>query len=84
MIGVSLVLVTVFNIGFNIILIPYIGIHGASISTLLSQIILFVLILRAAQKIYPIPYEINKVILLITIVSFLSMSSFFLNDNQFW
>ena len=51
----------IFNIGANILLVPYWQARGAAVATLVSQIILFALIYHFAQKYYRIPYEIPKI-----------------------
>ncbi len=80
-VGSSLFLVTLLNIGLNIILIPYLKIHGASLSTLLSQIILFIIIFKSAQKNYFIPYELKKIILIVILTTILAGASLFLNGT---
>lgn len=58
------VLMTLLNLGLNFILTPVLGMYGASLSSLLAQAVFFVVIYRIAQKHYPIPYEIGKIMLL--------------------
>jgi O-antigen/teichoic acid export membrane protein len=58
------VLITLLNLGLNFILTPVWGMYGASMSSLLAQAAFFIVIYRIAQKHYPIPYEIGKVMLL--------------------
>jgi O-antigen/teichoic acid export membrane protein len=56
---------TVINFLLNYFLIPILDFYGASLATLLSQLILFIVICKASQKVYPIPYEWRKIALLI-------------------
>lgn len=61
----SILIVSLFNIGLNILLIPWLGYYGAALATLVSQALYFIIIYRAAQKYYPIRYEITKVLMVI-------------------
>jgi O-antigen/teichoic acid export membrane protein len=58
------VVITILNLGLNFILTPLLGMYGASLSSLLAQVVFFIVIYRYAQKHYPIPYEIGKIVLL--------------------
>lgn len=60
-------LLTFLNFGLNYLLVPLIGINGAAISSLITQMLFFALIQYAAQKYYPIPYELPKIGLMILI-----------------
>ncbi|HKJ41464.1 MAG TPA: oligosaccharide flippase family protein [Sunxiuqinia sp.] len=78
--SVLTIIISALNIGLNFLLIPTLGIYGASIATLFSQLILFILIYRKAQKEYFIPYELSKIILVIISGSVLIALSFLAND----
>ena len=52
------------NVLLNYLTIPIIGYYGAALSTLVSQIISVLIILRFAQKHYFIPFEFKKVFLI--------------------
>jgi O-antigen/teichoic acid export membrane protein len=58
------VLITLLNLGLNFTLTRIWGMYGASMSSLLAQAAFFIVIYRIAQKYYPIPYEIGKIMLL--------------------
>ena len=68
-VSIVVVLITVVNLGLNYILTPVLGMYGASLSSLLAQAAFFIVIYRIAQKHYPIPYEIGKIMLLLGIRS---------------
>ncbi|MFC0876841.1 oligosaccharide flippase family protein [Saccharicrinis sp. FJH2] len=68
-IGIFIFITGVLNIVLNILLIPVLDIYGAALSTLLSQLFLFVMLLRSAQKAYLIPYELKKMVLLFAVAS---------------
>ncbi|MBN2214151.1 MAG: polysaccharide biosynthesis C-terminal domain-containing protein [Bacteroidales bacterium] len=80
-IGISLFIVTALNMGLNILLIPHLKIHGASLSALISQIALFIIIFISSQKHYHIPYELKKMIIVIIIVAVMSGLSLLINDK---
>ncbi|TFH00224.1 MAG: hypothetical protein E4H13_08010 [Calditrichales bacterium] len=56
---------SVVNIGLNLLLILFWDSIGAALATLIAQVALFIIIYVMAQKSYPIPYEIGKVIKII-------------------
>ncbi|MDA3780918.1 MAG: polysaccharide biosynthesis C-terminal domain-containing protein, partial [Bacteroidales bacterium] len=64
-IGRVIIFITILNIVLNIIFIPLMGIIGAALATLLSQIGYFILVYFFAQKYYFIPYELKKVFLVL-------------------
>lgn len=49
------------NIGANYLLIPYMGIMGAAIATLLSYAIMAVVLYFIVRKIYPVEYEWERI-----------------------
>lgn len=57
------------NVFLNWLLIPIFDIYGASVATILAQLILFSFLFRAAQHEYYIPYEINKIILMVIVAA---------------
>lgn len=50
------------NLIFNFLLIPVMGIYGAAVTSLASQLLVIFLIYQSAQKFYKIDYEIIKVL----------------------
>lgn len=52
----------VLNTVLNYSLIPHFGIIGASISTLLSSIVTFIIYMKYSQKYFHVPYEWSKII----------------------
>ncbi len=49
---------------FNLVLIPFYGMMGAAFATLLSFASMAVMLLWRVQKIYPVPYSLKKVLLI--------------------
>lgn len=78
--GILIAITAAFNLGLNVLLIPYLGIFGASLSTLISQIGMFFLFYFVSQKKYPIPYEVNNIVILIATGVVLYAMTWFSND----
>jgi O-antigen/teichoic acid export membrane protein len=64
-IGLMLTIIAIFNLGINLLLVPVWGIYGAALSSLISQLVFFIVLYFYAQKYYPIPYRLDKVGLII-------------------
>jgi len=71
---------SVINVIFNIILIPYLQSYGAALATLITQCIFFLIVYKYSQKYYHIPYEISKIIKMIFIGFILLFVTYFIND----
>lgn len=65
-ISIIMLIAAIINLIANLILIPYWHAYGAAAATLFSQIILFILTFTYSQKFYSIPYEIGKIIKMIS------------------
>ena len=67
------------NFGLNYFLIPRLGVKGAAIATLLSNSIIFTVLMILSQKYYRIPYEWRSISVLVTIAGlfFLILSNLF-------
>jgi len=78
-IGTIVVLSTVLSLVFNILFIPIWGITGAAIATLLSQFIYWIACYYFSQKVFFIPYEIRKIIIIFFCGAVLSFSSLVVN-----
>ncbi len=81
-IGKIIVGVAAINLILNLLFIPVWGIIGASLATVISQILFFVIVYRAAQKEYYIDYEIKKILMMILvggIIYALSLLSVYMN-----
>jgi O-antigen/teichoic acid export membrane protein len=79
-IAVITVLMTVLNFGLNLLFVFLWKSLGAAFATLVSQIVFFIYIYKSAQRHYPIPFEIPKVLKVIIIGVILFISSLLLND----
>jgi O-antigen/teichoic acid export membrane protein len=55
------------NIGLNFALIPPYGMMGAAVSTLVAYLALFVGMALNSQRVYPVPYQWRRVVMLSTV-----------------
>lgn len=78
-IGIIVVFATITSFALNMLLIPVWSITGAAIATLLSQFIYWYACYYYSQKVFYIPYEIRKIIVLLFTGAVLSFSSLFFN-----
>jgi len=74
------VLVSLLNIGLNILLISIFNYIGAAIATLISHFVFMILIYRSSQKAYNIPYEVRKIVLILIISLVLLGLAYLTND----
>ena len=75
-----IVVIALINLGLNILIIPYLQYIGTAITTLVSQMLFFILVMRYAQKEYHVPYEIKKVVLMICLAAGLVISANLFNS----
>ena len=57
------------NLGGNILLVPFLGAKGASISTGISYFLLFIMRTLIAKKYYPIKYKLYKLLIILLMMS---------------
>jgi O-antigen/teichoic acid export membrane protein len=79
-IGLIVVFSTILGLAFNLLLIPVLGITGAALATLMSQIFYWYACHYFAQKSFYIPYETGKIATMLIAGTILSFSSLLLND----
>ena len=60
---------TVVNIVLNLILIPSQGIVGAGIALVASYLVVLVLMYLLTQRLFPVPYEWGRLVLLVVVTS---------------
>lgn len=82
-IGSVITVMALTNLGLNILLIPFWGIMGAAVSTLVSQLVFFTTTYHYAQKSYSIPYELTKITKIILVAGVLYGISL-LSNNWLW
>ncbi|MGI8351371.1 oligosaccharide flippase family protein [Niallia circulans] len=79
----SSILAGILNIIFNIILIPYIGLIGASISTLISFIFMCIYRILQTQKYFTISYNYLKIVMIFIISIVLNVIFYNAENNIF-
>jgi O-antigen/teichoic acid export membrane protein len=72
---ITTIISAITNVVINILLIPKMGIMGAAIATLLSYLVMALSTFYFSQKIYPIQYELSR-ILIITLSVFICLIFF--------
>ena len=76
-IGYIVVFATIISLGLNLLLIPVWDITGAAVATLLSQIFYWLACYYFSQRVFYVPYEIKKILIILfvgTILSFVGLS----------
>jgi O-antigen/teichoic acid export membrane protein len=81
-IGIMLAGISLFNLAANLTLVPLWGIYGAAVSSLVSQGLFFILLYLNAQKHYPIPYRLDKVVVIIISGVLFFLAGSLTNDYQ--
>jgi O-antigen/teichoic acid export membrane protein len=64
-IAVTVVITAALNLLLNNILIRLLGNQGAALSKMLSMFVFFALTLYYSQKVYPIPYELKRITMML-------------------
>jgi O-antigen/teichoic acid export membrane protein len=83
-IAITTFVVTGLSLLLNILLIPYLGILGSAFSNLITQIVFFAVIFTIAQKHYPIPYELGKIMMMILLAGGLFVLASLSNEFSLW
>jgi O-antigen/teichoic acid export membrane protein len=79
-IGLIVAITTVISLVLNILLIPVWDITGAAIATLISQLIYWYACFYYSQRVFYVPYEIRKILIILLTGAALSFSSLFINS----
>jgi O-antigen/teichoic acid export membrane protein len=79
-IAVTVIITAAFNLLLNATLIPLFGNQGAALSKMLSMFVFFALTYYYAQKIYPIPYELKRIMLLLILAAGMYIISVLFNS----
>ena len=74
----------VLNIILNIILIPHIGINGASLATLLSYLLVFILRIVDVNRFVRIKVDFSRMILSVAIILAMAISLIFMDKNLYF
>jgi len=81
-IGTTVVISGVLNIGLNLLLIPLWNIAGAAIATFITQLVFWSLNYYFSQKEYFIPYEKHKVAVMFILGAALSFAGLLVNNME--
>jgi len=79
-IAVTVIITAALNLILNNILIRLMGNQGAALSKMLSMLVFFVLTLYFSQKVYPIPYEMKRITLMLVTAAGLYTISLLFNS----
>jgi O-antigen/teichoic acid export membrane protein len=79
-IALTVIITAVLNLLLNGLLIPLLGNQGAALSKMISMLVFFALTLYYAQKVYPIPYELKRISLMLIIAAGLYVISLWFNS----
>ena len=79
-IAFTVIVTAALNLALNSILIRLLGNQGAALSKMLSMLVFFVLTLYYAQKVYPIPYEMKRITVMLLTAGGLYGISFLFNS----
>ena len=72
----------IFNIFLSLLLVKQFGYIGAAVSVTVSQFIFFVLVYYYSQKVFYIPYELKKIVLIIIVGFFLYGVTLFIPEVE--
>lgn len=81
-IGSIVVFATILSLVLNILLIPVWDITGAAVATLLSQFFYWYACYYFSQKVFYVPYEIRKILVMLITGAVLSFSGLLLNNME--
>jgi len=74
-------LAAVVNVSSNFYLMPHFGIMGAAVATLLSYIIMTFAIWMVNQRLYPVPYEYGRIVIILLYLSAMLFVLYYFNPG---
>lgn len=78
--AVLVITVSALNVGLNFLFIPALGIFGAAISTIICWTLLTIAFYVFSQRLYPVKYEIRKVVLLLIVFIVFSGAAYLVSE----
>ena len=84
MIGWTTMIAAGVNLVLNVLLIPRLGVWGAVWATALGYIAAPVALYVAAQRVYPVPFELRKVLAALAVQAALLLAGLWLATGNFW
>ncbi len=79
-IAFTVIVTAALNLILNNVLIRLMGNQGAALSKMLSMLVFFALTLYYAQKVYPIPYEMKRILIMLLVAAGLYSFSLIFNS----
>ena len=76
--------IVVFHLALNYSLIPIMGVYGAALASVISQLLLLILVIYFAQKHYPIPFEYTRVLAVLSLAIVLFFVGFHFKHLDIW
>lgn len=73
---ITTMLGAIINIILNIVMIPFLGVSGAAIATLLSYIIVWLIRIYSLEKIMPLSFDLKKDILSYTLIILIILNNY--------
>ena len=71
-------------LGLNFVLIPVLGMYGAAISTLVGYGLLVILAGWQSQKLYPVPWQLGRAVVILGLAAALSALALLGPDHTLW
>ena len=71
-------------LGLNLVLIPVLGMYGAAISTLVGYGLLVILAGWQSQKLYPVPWQLGRAVVILGLAAALSALALLGPDHTLW
>ncbi len=79
-VAVIVTIMSALNLGLNVLLIPHYQALGAAISTMATQLIFLITTYIVAQRYYPVPYEIKKLLIIVFVGLLFIFLGFMINE----
>jgi len=79
-IAFTVIITAALNLLLNAVLIPLMGNLGAALSKLLSMIVFFALTYYYAQKVFTIPYEMKRIVIMLVVAAIMYLVSLLFNS----
>lgn len=83
-VATTTIAIMLVNLGMNFLLVPLMGIIGAAVANVFSQVLFFIIIYRLAQKNFTIPYELVKIFKMLAVAIVLFGLSYLSSPLSIW
>lgn len=82
--GVAIGIGALVNVGFLFALVPPLGMIGAALAVLLTHVTVVVLLFIGAQRVYPIPYDLKRVLSVLVSAGVVVGIGMLIRAQDFW